>query len=30
MLFVIEAYVGGNDLVGLIVDLGPIALVGLT
>ena len=26
MLFVI---VGGNDLVGLVVDLGPITLVGL-
>ena len=29
MVFVIDDYVGGNDLVGLEVDLGPIALVGL-
>ena len=28
-MFVIDDYVGGNDLVGLVGDLGPIALVGL-
>ena len=29
MLFVIDNFVGGNDLVGLVVALGPIALVGM-